>query len=181
MHGVSVGAQVLDVPGAGDSSQEAAIGDRGEDLAVFDHEDVGCSGLGNVAHHIKRYGVVEPFCTGFQQHPRIVGIEAPGLCVHNGAVQRGAAELGGGQAGRGLRWGHRDLFQRDGKTCAVFARGHTHMSTINGPVHRTDIDGGIFRKQRQAFLHDLDHLFGRHGRRDHQRLGRAVGARAVCV
>ncbi len=128
VHRHAVAGKVGHVPRPGDSGQERAVGDRCEDLAVFDHEDIGrrafrprCPSHRRPAH-----------CRNLWRAPR----SAFGRCWGTGIPplrlpRRLPAQVGetrGRQAHGGFGGCHGRLFKADGK------RGRTIAE--QSPSHR---------------------------------------------
>jgi len=179
VHRHALGAQVGDVARAGDPGEEGAVGDRREDLAVADHEDVGRRRLRHVAERVGHERVAEALGARLGEHPRVVRIETARLGVDHRVLEHGPAEARRRQRRRGLRRGHRDLLERDAEARRARFRHDAQIAPLERPVHRPDIDRRVRRVAPQPRPHDLDHLVGVHRGLDHQRLGRAVHARAM--
>ena len=84
--------QQFDDPLPRDSVQETAIGNRGRNLAILDHENIGRGELRDKAHRIQHHRIVISLILGFQQGPPRIRVQAGCLGLGRRHLQRGAAE-----------------------------------------------------------------------------------------
>nr|ADI18339.1 hypothetical protein [uncultured Rhodobacterales bacterium HF4000_03E16] len=180
-HFDAIGAQVLDMPCAGDPGEEGAVGHRREDHAVAHHEDIGCRGLGHIAQRIGHQRIAKALGAGLGQHAGIVGVETAGLGIDHGIGQHRAVKLGPGQRRAGLFGRHRDGLEGNGEAGGAKLGHDTEEIPLERPIHRPDIDRGAGGIGRETFLDDRHHVFGADGGGDHQRLGRAVDPGAMAI